>query len=124
MLKAKINKLDRLFSQYIRRRDTSDGFGRCITCGTIIHYDTCDAGHYISRAYFGTRWNELNVHAQCRSCNRYLDGNGKIYRQILIKRYGLSAVETMERRRHDVVHLNESGIDELIKHYQQKIKTL
>lgn len=124
MLKNKIKTLDRIFSRYIRLRDTGEGYGRCITCGAPITAETCDAGHYISRYYTATRWHECNVHAQCLKCNRYNDGEGRIYRQILIKRYGLPTVEELERKKHMVVHLDEQTLDALIKHYQNKMELI
>lgn len=78
-----IRTLDEVFSRYIRRRDCPNGIGRCISCGALISYDTCDAGHYIGRAHTATRWNETNVHAQCRICNRHKYGNLKAYRRRL-----------------------------------------
>ena len=64
-------KLDILFSKLIRLRDTDEfGNGKCFTCGKIITYDTCEAGHFRHRRHMGTRWHLDNVHAQCFECNR------------------------------------------------------
>lgn len=116
--------LDRVFSLYVRRRDCGGGQGRCITCGKAITWDKCDAGHYIPRAHLSTRWNEINVHAQCVACNRLHDGMEDKYREALIQRYGLSAVETLERRKHDIVKLTNKNYKELINYYKLKIKRL
>ena len=45
------NKLDRIFSIFIRKRDTKEGYGFCISCGKPITFETCDCGHYINRVH-------------------------------------------------------------------------
>jgi len=66
-----IDKLDTIFYQYIRLRDTNDmGYGKCFTCGQPIEYKTCECGHFRHRRHLCTRWHENNAHAQCFECNR------------------------------------------------------
>ncbi|RKY08530.1 MAG: recombinase, partial [Planctomycetota bacterium] len=56
-----------LFSQYIRLRDTQDdGYCYCCCCGLPRHWKRMDAGHFISRGHLYLRYNEKNVHAQCK----------------------------------------------------------
>lgn len=119
-----IKMLDEVFSRYIRRRDCSNGIGRCISCGALVTYESCDAGHYVGRAHTATRWNETNVHAQCLSCNRQKYGNLKAYRRRLVELYGLEAVENLERMKHRTVHLRESDYRELIEYYRNKLSEL
>ena len=55
------------------------------------------AGHYRSRGSAPhLRFNEDNVHAQRKQCNRYGSGNVVGYRLGLIERIGLEAVEALE----------------------------
>ena len=67
------NKIDKVFHEYIRRRDAHNNTGNCgcVSCGKTIHFSESDAGHFISRKYLITRYDERNVHAQCRKCNRF-----------------------------------------------------
>ena len=72
------DKLDRVFSMYIRLRDSKEfGFKyfRCISCGRVLPFEQADCGHYISRTNMALRFSEDNCSAQCRSCNRFKDGN-------------------------------------------------
>tara|TARA_R110002050_G_scaffold170191_1_gene301998 strand:- start:146 stop:547 length:402 start_codon:yes stop_codon:yes gene_type:complete len=66
-------KIDKPFHEYIRRRDADDdsGYCQCISCDKPIHFSESDAGHFISRGKLATRWDERNVNAQCRKCNRF-----------------------------------------------------
>ena len=119
-----VAKLDRLFSEFIRKRDTKGGFGRCISCGKIITYDTSDCGHYVNRKHMSTRFDEQNCNAQCRSCNRFDEGNIQGYRKGLIAKYGEKVVDMLEYKKHNVSCLGVNELEILIKHYKQKIKEL
>ena len=66
------DRLDTVFSKYIRLRDAMpSGTFRCISCGKIKTLDQADAGHYFSRVHMNTRFDEDNVHDECRYCNRF-----------------------------------------------------
>jgi len=61
-----LNDLQKVFNAYIRERDKEQP---CISCQTQnkVQYD---AGHYRSvGAHPELRFNENNVHKQCRKCN-------------------------------------------------------
>ena len=66
-------KIDKVFHEYIRRRDADNntGYCNCITCQKQIHFTESDAGHFISRGKLSTRYDERNVYSQCRKCNRF-----------------------------------------------------
>jgi rubredoxin len=88
----------RAFSRYIRLRDSRGEYFICPTCGRTLPLEQADAGHYISRARMGTMFDELNVHAQCRKCNRFQEGNHFIYRHFLVNAYGEEKVTALEVR--------------------------
>lgn len=115
-------RLDEVFSIYVRRRDCPDGAGRCISCGRPITFETCDAGHYIPRRHTATRWNEQNVHAQCRLCNRMKDGNQQAYRAALVRKFGSDAVGRLERAKNDTVFITASDYVNLIGYFTRKTK--
>ena len=76
------------FSKYIRLRDCIRTTGRkdmfkCISCGAITAFGSGDAGHFISRSYKATKFDERNVFGQCAKCNRFLQGQwDKMYEAI------------------------------------------
>lgn len=57
----------KIFSEYIRRRDSdSEGFGRCISCGAVGYYKEMHAGHYIPKSLgLSIYFEEKNVNLQC-----------------------------------------------------------
>jgi len=86
------------FSEMIRARDEVNGYFTCPTCGRILTIDQADAGHYISRSRKAVMFDEMNVHAQCRNCNRFKEGNHFLYRKWLIEKFGIKKVEELELR--------------------------
>lgn len=99
------------FNGWVRARDTGLP---CICCGRTSSGTSTggdwDAGHYRSRGSAPhLRFDERNVHAQLKQCNRYDSGNVVGYRMGLIARIGLEAVEALEAdqepRRHTIDEL-------------------
>ena len=117
--------LDRVFSEYIRLRDTKeDGTFTCISCDSKLPYEESDCGHYISRKHMSTRFSEENCNAQCITCNRHNYGNIKGYRSGLIKKYGESIVLSLESAKYQINKMSESDYREKITHYRKKVKEL
>jgi len=78
--KKLIKELDKYTSLLCRwRYANSEGLVRCFTCGRIMPVWDCQCGHYISRRYQATRWNQNNVRPQGRCCNIYKGGNYEVY---------------------------------------------
>ena len=119
-----INSLDRVFSEFIRLRDTPGGYGRCISCGKIITFSTSDCGHYVNRKHMSVRFDEKNCNAQCRSCNRFDEGNIQGYRKGLIEKYGHQETELLEIKKHNKSNYGTFELECLIKEYKFKVKSL
>lgn len=123
-LKKLKEKLDRVFSMYIRLRDSNNGYFRCISCGRILPFDQADCGHYINRQHMATRYSEINCNAQCRKCNRFDEGNMSGYRMGLIKKYGEQQVLLLELQKNTSRKYSEIEYLALIDHYNREIKKL
>lgn len=113
------SKLDTLFSLYVRQRDSKDGVARCVTCGKYDHWKEMDAGHYISRQYLSVRYNEKNVHAQCKSCNRFHEGMKDAYALFLIKTYGKGILEELDKDKWKPVY--NFPYEAMIEKYRQMV---
>ena len=95
--KIKIKDVDTVFSRFIRLSHADqNGDVQCFTCDFKASYKKLHAGHYISRYYKITRWNENNVKPQCMMCNIYKKGNAAIFRRNLVTLIGETAVQDME----------------------------
>lgn len=121
-----IKKLDKVFSQYIRLRDSdTNGYCRCISCGKIHYWKEIQNGHYMSRRYLSTRFDEMNCNAQCVACNIFNQGNIQMYRQNLIKKISEKNVDYLEYKAKGVaVHYSAFELEQLIKYYTVLVKKL
>ena len=123
--KVSSTKLDRIFSEYIRKRDSdSDGYITCATCGKVVHWTEEDAGHFISRAKKATKYDERNVHAQCRGCNRFQNGRQFEMSLYVAAKYGDDMPHLLLELSRETVKVNQVWIDELTLHYQSKLDAL
>ncbi len=113
-----------LCSQYIRKRDCPNGYGKCFTCLNAIEYSNCDAGHYIHGSTKATYFLEENIHGQCKKCNLYLSGNGVVYTIKMIDKYGRKKVDDLfilSKKAH--THTRKELI-ELILQFQDKLEQI
>ena len=91
-----IKKIDRIFSEYIRLKHADkNGYCTCITCGKTYHYKNIDAGHFVSRRFLIVRFDELNVHPQCKYCNRFLNGLAYEYGKAIDMLYGKGTADKL-----------------------------
>lgn len=112
-------KLDKEFSLFIRLRDCMpNGYFRCISCGEIKPFDQADCGHYINRQHMSTRFDEMNSNAQCRKCNRFMEGNIQGYRNGLIAKYGEQNVLILETKKSKMRKYSDFEYEQLIKYYK------
>lgn len=122
--KRAITNADIYFSKFIRLRDTKHGYGKCISCGAIHSYDKLDAGHFYSRRYMNTRWNENNVFAQCRACNRFLEGNKYKYGKALEVKIGIDGINKLEYLKSQTKKYTISEINQIANYYKELIKEM
>lgn len=114
-------KLDTIFSKFIRLRDSNDGYFKCCSCGQLKPIEQADAGHFINRRWLATRWREDNVHAQCRSCNRFDEGNATGYALFMLNKYGQAHIEYLQALKNAGFHPKDYEIQLLIDEYKKKI---
>ena len=123
-----VAKLDKVFSEYIRLRDSFSCQGelyfRCISCGQIKPYAQADCGHYINRGHMSTRYHEDNCHAQCRSCNRFDEGNIYNYRRGLVGKIGEQRVVLLESLKNETKKYSDFELEAMIKHYSELVRKL
>ena len=122
-----LDKLDTVFSIWIRMRYTDDnGNVKCVTCPEISHWKAMDAGHFIPKGggKHAIRYDERACYAQCPHCNRYLDGNQKKYEIFMRSKYGPEVVEELKAKSHETVKWMPHEIQEMIVEFKSKIKEL
>ena len=116
------NKIDKPFHEYIRRRDADNntGYCKCISCGKKVHFTETDAGHFIGRQHLITRYDERNVHAQCRKCNRFEYGRQYEYSIAL----GSDLADELLQKSRGVLKLTDPEWQEIFETYKTKLQEL
>lgn len=118
-------RLDKVFSEYIRLRDANDlGFCKCVTCGEMWRWQMIHNGHYVDRRHIGTRYDERNCHSQCFNCNVGLRGNLSKYKRAIIRLYGVSVLEELESKRRSLEKWTIADYKEKIAYYKEEVKRL
>lgn len=107
-------------NDYVRYRDRKDG---CISCekkvGNVWH-----AGHFFTtKARPELRFELLNIHKQCYSCNLAKSGNLNEYRPRLIQKIGQEAFDWLSGP-HEIKHLKRSDYEAITAHYRAKLKEM
>lgn len=121
---ALVRKLDKIFSLYIRLRDSAAynyQFFRCISCGQIKPFEQMDCGHFISRTHQATRFDEENAHGECRFCNRFSADHIIAYQRNLEAKIGKDRVDMLLARGRITKKWSAFELQLLIKHYQQEV---
>ena len=71
-----------------------------------------------------TRYSEVNCNAQCRSCNRFDEGNMQGYRLGLVWKHGENKVLLLESMKYETRKYTEFEYKALIEHYKKEVKRL
>ncbi len=120
-------RLDRVFSEYVRRKavaEVSNEYIVCCSCGQVGHWKNMDEGHFVNRRHNATRYDERNVHPQCRECNRYDEGNAVGYSRYLIDKYGREVLVELDHLGHQVKKFTPDDLLGLIAEYREKLRQL
>lgn len=113
---------DKFFSLYIRLRDSGkDGYGNCITCGVRKHYKEAHAGHFMSRRFPSTRWDELNVNLQCAGCNMFNKGEQYKYSIALEDKYGKGTAQELHRKSQEYFKVRREFLEQVISDAKEGI---
>lgn len=115
-----IAKLDKVFSLFIRLRDSREfkyrAF-RCISCGQVKPFEQADCGHFYSRRHMATRFDEENCHAECRACNRFSADHLIAYRENLIRKIGTQHYDLLTMRHAGMRKWSAFELERLIAYY-------
>lgn len=112
-----ISRADKRFSVYVRTRGEDRGYNNCYTCNRTYEWQAMDAGHFMSRRFFNTRWHPLNVWPQCQDCNRVKRGNLVIYESKLRVQFGDDAIDALIDLARSTDKVREEDILDIIKKY-------
>jgi hypothetical protein len=118
--KTIITKLDSIFSQYIRLRYSKNEIATCVTCGKQDHWKKLQAGHFVSRKHYATRWDEDNVQVQCSGCNVFRYGEQYLFSKYL----GVDLSEELLMKSRKIQKFSDTELLDMIELYNEKVNNL
>ena len=121
-----VKKLDKIFSIYIRKKDADfHGYVDCYTCGVSKNWKyEIDAGHFMGRGKYATRWDEQNVKPQCKSCNGFRSGEQYLFSKHLDKEYGDGTADWLVFESNQPARFTNDELLKKIKHFNNLVKDL
>ena len=125
-LRTRIKALDRVFGEWVRKKDAKDGMVLCVTCQRrgFLADGGFDAGHFWKRQHQATRFDPANVHVQCKRCNNFRGGAEAEHAAYIIREHGLAVFQELEARHYKVKKWTREEIESLIGYYKQKLEEL
>lgn len=121
---SKLKKeLDKWFSLYIRLREATDtGLCQCFTCGKVDHYKSMQCGHFQSRRFLPTRFDEENCQVQCPACNVFRYGEQYKFGLALDGKYGEGTAQELEYLARTTIKIGRVDYEEKIGYYKSIVK--
>ena len=115
-----VQKLDTVFSLYIRTKHAKNGVCTCCTCGRKFEIKKIQAGHFQSRKHYSTRWDERNVEVQCNACNVFRYGEQYKFSIYL----GKELSDELYLKSHQTVKFSNIDLQDMIDVYKEKLINL
>ena len=116
-----VKKLDVVFSKYIRLSNSdNNGYCTCVTCGNKFYWKEIQAGHFMSRKHYSTRWDENNVKPQCVACNVYRAGEKYKYSLYL----GNKLSEELYIKSKEIRKFTSLELEEMYNDFNERLKDL
>jgi hypothetical protein len=117
------NKLDRVFSTYIRKRDADEGGTvSCVTCGRLMFWKEAHCGHFIKRQHRSVRWDERNAAVQCPRDNAYMGGRQDDFSRYIIQRYGIKTYDELMSLKYRTVKHTRADLLNMIERFKDASK--
>ena len=124
---SKLKKeLDTIFSLFIRLRESNEfGMVQCFTCGCVKHYKKgMQNGHFQSRSFLSTRFDEVNCQPQCVGCNMFKQGEQYKFALALDGKYGEGTAQELQYLSKQTVKFTRVDYEEKISYYKSSVKNL
>ena len=119
-----VKKLDAVFSQYIRLKDSVGEIATCFTCGKKDHWKKLQNGHFQSRKHYATRWDEQNCQVQCAGCNVFRYGEQFLFAKYLDERFYAGLSDELYIKSKQIVKFTNLEIEDMILKYKKLVDSM
>jgi len=115
---------DSIYSIYIRRKYSTNGYVRCFTCDKVHLVEEMHCGHFVGRGHHSTRFMEENTHPQCRYCNVFCEGQKDVYAIRLMEKYGQDILQKLNIEKNKIKKFTPEELKEIYEKYKKKVEEL
>jgi hypothetical protein len=119
-----VDKLDNIFSKYIRLKHSNNWITKCYTCDKEMERKKIQNWHFISRKYAIVRRDEENCRPQCVWCNIFLSWNYIEYTRRLIDEVWIEKVDELRGSKYKTRNFKVYELNELIEKYDKEVLKL
>ena len=96
----------------------------CVTCNRKYPINKIQAGHFMSRKHYSTRWDEDNVFPQCYGCNVMQQGQQYLFSKFIDQKYGEGYSDVLLYKSRETVKFSDFEIEEMIQDFTNRLKVL
>ena len=124
---SKLKKeLDKWFSLYIRIKYSQNGLVQCFTCGKVSHYKNggMQCGHFQSRRFMATRYDEQNCAPQCVACNMFRAGEQYKFALAIDAKYGDGTADELQLKARQIQKFSRVDYEDKISYYKSVVEKL
>ena len=118
-IRSLIKKLDKVFSEFTRKKGAIDGTEKCVTCGVRRPWKELQCGHFISRRHASVRFDSRNVAPQCAKCNVFRYGEQYLFGKYVNDTYGVGTADELFKKSRESKKWSIPELEELIQHYNK-----
>lgn len=81
-------------------------------------------GHFQSRSFLATRFDEINCQPQCVGCNMFKQGEQYKFALALDAKYGLGTAEELQFKARKIQKFSRTDYEDKISYYKEAVKNL
>lgn len=122
-MRIKIDPLDKVFSEYIRKRAVFNTLG-CEFCGSQRAWDRLQCSHFHGRRSRMTRYDPENACGLCFTCHIFLGEHPNIHSEFFKKRLGSDGFEQLNIRANQICKMTEEMKDRIGASLKAQIKEM
>lgn len=124
-LKGLTKELDKIFSEYIRRKYANEnGLVKCVSCPKRANWKELQCGHYVKRSARSTRWSVKNCFPQCVGCNVFQKGNYPAFTSFLLTNYGAEYIQDLVKEGQKIRKWTIPDLEKEIERFKELISKL
>lgn len=113
---------DKWWSLATRYRFMDNGLVECVTCHVLLQPKSIQCGHFQSRRFNNTRFDERNTAPQCSACNVFRYGEQFKFGRFIDEFYGPGTAQELEKEARIPHKFTRQELEEIIQDCKTQVK--